>query len=261
MGVLRLEPVDDEFPLEVTVANRLDRAFRARSGHGLLQLGVGEGGSRLPPALAFWREFAMRFAARSARAERRRRANTPNVRRRARGTRRADRRSAANAGRRISAPRGLTRCGGTWSGRLEIELAESGLSAPGFSQKSATAAGASSDACISISRKIAATRIFPSPSWRPIRPALAAQGALRHLPLGQALREYAGAGDKAKLLQLLAPVQQASESLRLAEDDRRRRRDFSSPALDAAGRGALPARCRGDGAGRPRHSHAGQLGA
>ena len=41
---------------------------------------------------------------------------------------------------------------------------------------------------------------------------LSADGVLRHLPLGQALREYAGAGDKAKLLQLLAPVQQASEA-------------------------------------------------
>ena len=42
--------------------------------------------------------------------------------------------------------------------------------------------------------------------------SLAAHGALRHLPLGQALREYAGAGDKAKLLELLEPVQEASES-------------------------------------------------
>ena len=41
---------------------------------------------------------------------------------------------------------------------------------------------------------------------------LSADGVLRHLPLGQALREYASAGDKAKLLQLLAPVQQASEA-------------------------------------------------
>jgi hypothetical protein len=41
---------------------------------------------------------------------------------------------------------------------------------------------------------------------------LSADGVLRHLPLGRALREYAGAGDKAKLLQLLAPVQQASEA-------------------------------------------------
>ena len=31
---------------------------------------------------------------------------------------------------------------------------------------------------------------------------LAASGALRHLPLGQALREFAGVADKAKLLQL-----------------------------------------------------------
>jgi hypothetical protein len=41
---------------------------------------------------------------------------------------------------------------------------------------------------------------------------LSADGVLRHLPLGQALREDASAGDKAKLLQLLAPVQQASEA-------------------------------------------------
>ena len=41
---------------------------------------------------------------------------------------------------------------------------------------------------------------------------LAASGALRHLPLGQALREFAGVGDKAKLLQLLDPVSRASEA-------------------------------------------------
>ncbi len=52
--------------------------------------------------------------------------------------------------------------------------------------------------------------IRPKPSfcWRTGSP----NGVLRRLPLGQALREYAGAGDKAKLLQLLAPVQQASEA-------------------------------------------------
>ena len=47
--------------------------------------------------------------------------------------------------------------------------------------------------------------------------SLAAHGALRHLSLGQALRKYAGAGDKAKLLKLLEPVQ-ASENCAWLKD-------------------------------------------
>ena len=40
---------------------------------------------------------------------------------------------------------------------------------------------------------------------------LSAQGRVQHLPLGNALREYAGAKDRQTLLSLLTPVQQASE--------------------------------------------------
>jgi non-specific serine/threonine protein kinase len=45
---------------------------------------------------------------------------------------------------------------------------------------------------------------------------LSADGVLRHLLLGQALREYAGIGDKAKLLQLLTPIQQRARPERRA---------------------------------------------
>ncbi len=41
---------------------------------------------------------------------------------------------------------------------------------------------------------------------------LSAHGKAQHLPLGQALRDYAGAADKEKLLSLLLPVQRAAES-------------------------------------------------
>jgi non-specific serine/threonine protein kinase len=41
---------------------------------------------------------------------------------------------------------------------------------------------------------------------------LSAQGRAQHLPLGQALREYAGAENKERLLSLLLPVQRAAES-------------------------------------------------
>jgi superfamily II DNA or RNA helicase len=41
---------------------------------------------------------------------------------------------------------------------------------------------------------------------------LSAQGRAQHLPLGQALREYAGAANRAELLSLLLPVQRAAET-------------------------------------------------
>ncbi len=41
---------------------------------------------------------------------------------------------------------------------------------------------------------------------------LSAQAKAQHLPLGQALREYAGAANKDRLLSLLLPVQRASET-------------------------------------------------
>jgi non-specific serine/threonine protein kinase len=53
---------------------------------------------------------------------------------------------------------------------------------------------------------------FPFAFMATYTPSLAAHGVLRHLPLGQALREYAGANDKEKLLKLLEPVSQASEA-------------------------------------------------
>ena len=40
---------------------------------------------------------------------------------------------------------------------------------------------------------------------------LSAHAKAQHLPLGQALREYAGAANKARLLSLLLPVQRAAE--------------------------------------------------
>src|ERR1039458_3582783 len=62
-GSLRLDRLDDEFVLERALADRLEKSFGRGAGHGLLQLGVGETGSVLSPALAWWRDFAVRFIA------------------------------------------------------------------------------------------------------------------------------------------------------------------------------------------------------
>ena len=62
---------------------------------------------------------------------------------------------------------------------------------------------------------------------------LSAQARAQHVPLGQALREYAGSANRDKLLSLLLPVQRAARTLRLAEADGRCRGDLPSPALGA----------------------------
>jgi non-specific serine/threonine protein kinase len=53
---------------------------------------------------------------------------------------------------------------------------------------------------------------FPFAFMATYTSGLSANDAPRHLPLGQALREFAGAGDKSKLLRLLDPVSRAGEA-------------------------------------------------
>ena len=47
--------------LEPGLAKRLANAFERGTGHGLLQLGVEEAGTALPPVYSYWREFGARF--------------------------------------------------------------------------------------------------------------------------------------------------------------------------------------------------------
>ena len=60
-GRLLLAPDADAPVLTAAVQQRLSDAFDLGSGHGLLQLGAAEVGSVLPPAWAWWRDFATRY--------------------------------------------------------------------------------------------------------------------------------------------------------------------------------------------------------
>ena len=60
-GHLLLAPDSDAPSLPAALQQRLTDAFALGSGHGLLQLGAGEVGSVLPPAWAWWRDFAARY--------------------------------------------------------------------------------------------------------------------------------------------------------------------------------------------------------
>jgi hypothetical protein len=60
-GHLLLVPDSDAPSLPAALRQRLSDAFTLGSGHGLLQLGAAEVGSALPPAWAWWRDFAARY--------------------------------------------------------------------------------------------------------------------------------------------------------------------------------------------------------
>jgi non-specific serine/threonine protein kinase len=60
-GHLVLAPTADTVTLPPDLSNRLGSAFDRGIGHGLLQLGLREVGTVLPPDFAFWRDFAARY--------------------------------------------------------------------------------------------------------------------------------------------------------------------------------------------------------
>ena len=60
-GVLSLKPSNEATAWDPARSARVLRAFERGAGHGLLCLGADEVGTSLPPGLAYWREFGVRY--------------------------------------------------------------------------------------------------------------------------------------------------------------------------------------------------------
>jgi non-specific serine/threonine protein kinase len=195
--------------MDEAAAARLTEAFARGSGHGLLRLGAGEVGQALPPAFVWWRRFAGRYVAALCLRDTAEAADIPPPH--------------------------------------EAELSELVLTAPmmaGAEYLTQTVlrdlwvdiGRALSDAVAGAGQDVQAVLKSLNPAWNLVgrvhfnlaenrRDAeapfafmatytteLSAQGRARHVPLGQALREYADAANREKLLALLAPVQRAAAS-------------------------------------------------
>ncbi len=213
-GHLVFEPSDDAPELEERLAGRLNDAFARGGGHGLLQLGAGEVGHALPPVFQWWRAFAARYVAalclQSSGAD------------------------GASAIPDIAPP-------------TEAEFASLVLTAPIMAgaeylapdvlralwQQTATALAHSLTAA---KTDLQSFLKGLNPAWNLVgrvhfnlaenrrdesapfafmatyTTRLSAQAKAQHLPLGQALREYAGAANRDQLLSLLVPVQRAAET-------------------------------------------------
>ena len=203
-GALRLDEADEGFVLDATVAAHIKDAFHHGAGFGLLTLGLVTD-TPLSPDFAFWQNFACRFIA--ARCH----AGTGEVV--CPGTDDlnglVDEAPPMRGGEYLDA----TVLADLWASlraALEADLAASGLDLSAYLERHDSRWRHVGRVHFNLAenRKDAER---PFAFLATYVPGLGAQNALRHAPLGGALREFAGTGAKTQLLKLLEPVSRASE--------------------------------------------------
>ncbi|MBF0461237.1 MAG: DEAD/DEAH box helicase [Magnetococcales bacterium] len=207
-GNLVLEETETAPALDNTIATRLLQAFAQGAGYGLLRLGAGEVGRTVPPVFGWWRDFAARYV----------------------------------GGLCLRAADGVVEVPPPTDGDLASLVLTAPLM-PGGEYLCADVLcqlwaklGAAFAAALAVAGTDLQTFLQDlNPVWNlvgrvhfnlaenrrdPAMPfafmatyttRLSAAAKAQHVPLGQALREYAGVNNRDKLLSLLVPVQRAAE--------------------------------------------------
>ena len=212
-GHLVLNPDDEAPPLASSLRDRLVKAFERGSGHGLLLLGADEAGTALPPVLTYWREFGARYIAALCTQPA---AETPQQKPAVNAPPEDElERLALSAPPMIGVEYLTAQVLATFWQQLdsafETELSESKSGVQDF-LKSRNPAW---NLVGRVHFNLAENRKDPEHPFAFLATytaRLSSQAKAQHLPLGQALREYAGATNKPRLLSLLLPVQRASET-------------------------------------------------
>jgi non-specific serine/threonine protein kinase len=208
----------DVSSLTPDLSRRLQESFLRGSGHGLLQLGAGEVGIAMPAVFGYWREFGARYVAAvctlsGAAADPE--SDTSHFSPTIPPPPAEELESFAAAAPPMTGAEYLTAsvlCS-LWheiDTAWHAELIESGLTIRDFLK-------AKSPAWNLVGRvhfNLAENRKdidAPFAFLATYTTKLSAQAKAQHVPLGQALREYAGAANKERLLSLLLPVQRAAQ--------------------------------------------------
>ncbi|HEY0483249.1 MAG TPA: DEAD/DEAH box helicase [Kofleriaceae bacterium] len=207
--VVRVAAAEGEPPAAPEVAARIAAAFEAGAGPGLLQLGCAEVATPLPAALAYWRDLAARYVAAVC----------------ARGTETAapiaplDDASLAELA--ASAP---PMTGGEYLDAALLEEQWRALDAAfhaalrdhgGSVAELLQAHHAAWHLVGRVHFNLAENRgddEAPFAFLATYTTRLSARATAQHVPLGQALREYAGARARAELTTLLEPVRRAADA-------------------------------------------------
>ncbi|MBP0639527.1 DEAD/DEAH box helicase [Cupriavidus sp. AcVe19-6a] len=187
---------------------RLGNSFALGSGHGLLHLGAAEIGRILPPAWAWWRDFAARHVTALC--------ATPEGGEIAVATPAAQDLDALIAdappmmGGEYLTPDVLATLWGEMDTALHQELAAANVPLQDFLKKHHPAWNLVGR----VHFNLAENRKDPESPFAFLATytsRLSALGKAQHQPLSQALAEFSGARNKAQLLSLLLPVQRAAE--------------------------------------------------
>ena len=212
-GRLVVERDEDAPALDGELAQRMEGAFTRGSGHGLLALGANEIGLALPPAFSFWREFAALYVTgvctRPIDAAEPHRAHPPTPPK-------SELDQFVLAAPPIIGAEYLSAAvlSDLWQ-ELDrafwAELTEAKCSIEEFLKRRNPAWNLVGRVHFNLAenRKDEAA---PFAFLATYTTRLSAHAKAQHVPLGQALREYAGAENRDRLLSLLLPVQRSAES-------------------------------------------------
>ena len=208
-GRLLLAASDDAPALEPALGERIRQAFDRGAGHGLLRLGAAEVGQVLPPVFVYWREFGGRYV--TALCSRpdldEHRAEPPPPPK--------DIAALAAAAPMMPGAEYLTTAVmlSLWAetGKaFATEQAEAKTTVQDFLRRLNPAWNVVGKVHFNLAENRKDEQA-PFAFLATYTARLSAHGKAQHLPLGQALREYAGAANKERLLSLLLPVQRAAE--------------------------------------------------
>ena len=214
-GHLIVDSQDDAPELDAQVAARLTEAFACGTGHGLVRLGAAEVGQALPPVLVWWRAFAARYIGslclHASGAEDDGTATLPDLP----APTEAERASLVLTAPVMTGAEYLTSdvLHSLWN-EMAQAFATSLTAAGTGLQRFLTSLNPAWNLVGRVHFNLAENRRDaeqPFAFMATYTTRLSAQAKAQHVPLGQALREYAGASNRDKLLSLLLPVQRAAE--------------------------------------------------
>jgi superfamily II DNA or RNA helicase len=209
-GRLLAAPMEDAPTMQTDLAQRIEKAFARGHGHGLLQVGAGEVGTVLPPVLNYWRDFASRYVTAVCTlpdAEER----LPEIPVPAAGELDSFVLSAPPmTGLEYLTAAVLDKLWVELDVAFRVELSEAKVSIQDFLKRKSPAWNLVGRVHFNLAEN-RKDEDAPFAFLATYTARLSANARAQHLPLGQALREYAGAANKARLLSLLLPVQRAAE--------------------------------------------------
>jgi superfamily II DNA or RNA helicase len=212
-GRLVAEDQDDAPEIDATAHIRLAEAFAEGSGAGLMRLGAGEVGQALPPVFVWWRAFAARYVGAvclnaSGRDDDMALPPVPPPDA-------GDLASLVLAAPLMAGAEYLTDgvLLALWD-EMALAFAEAFAASGTGLQRFLNALNPAWNLVGRVHFNLAENRRDaeqPFAFMATYTTRLSAQARAQHVPLGQALREYAGAANRDKLLSLLLPVQRAAE--------------------------------------------------